>query len=114
MILPNFKLQMKTFIKQLQYFQEQILTNQLYQWGKQEQQSEKLIIFFDEINTNIGVNGIFKELIVDRTVNGEKIPDNITFIAACNPYKLKQKDENKKQKNTLDINNLQVQIYNII
>ncbi|KRX03117.1 P-loop containing nucleoside triphosphate hydrolase [Pseudocohnilembus persalinus] len=57
---------------------------------KNQKNNEKTIIFFDEINTNQAVSGIFKEIIIDRTVCGDIIPDNITFIAACNPYIFKQ------------------------
>lgn len=51
---------------------------------------KKVIIFFDEINTTYCVNGILKEIIIDRHLNGKKISDNIIFIAACNPYEYKK------------------------
>ena len=48
-----------------------------------------LIVFFDEINTNENVSGILKEILIDRRLEGCKITDKIRFVAACNPYKLK-------------------------
>jgi hypothetical protein len=44
----------------------------------------KLCIFLDEVNTSQCM-GVFKELVVDRRLNGEDLPDNIVVIAACNP-----------------------------
>ena len=55
-----------------------------------------VILFFDEINTNKLIGGFFKELLIERRIQGRLIPENIHFIAACNPFKLKarrSKDE---------------------
>lgn len=49
----------------------------------------KLILFFDEINTNQNVDGILKEILIDRKLNGNKLPHLILPIAAANPYKFK-------------------------
>lgn len=49
------------------------------------------IIFFDEVNTNTNVQGLFKEIIIDRHLLGLPIHHNIRIAAACNPYKLKSK-----------------------
>ncbi|KAL4476131.1 hypothetical protein ABPG74_009864 [Tetrahymena malaccensis] len=57
--------------------------------------NQKVVVFFDEVNTNKLVNGLFKEIIVDRHINGEPIPSNIIPIAAINPYK-KKSDQQKK------------------
>ncbi|KAL7555253.1 hypothetical protein ACHAWF_018911 [Thalassiosira exigua] len=44
----------------------------------------KVIVFLDEINTS-SVLGLLKELIVDRSLNGDLLEENIVLIAACNP-----------------------------
>jgi hypothetical protein len=43
-----------------------------------------LCIFFDEVNTS-SCMGIFKEMLVDHSLNGESLPENIVIVAACNP-----------------------------
>ena len=56
---------------------------------------KKLWIFLDEINTCKSM-GLISELMCKRSYYGEKISDNIAFIAACNPYreiKSKNNDE---------------------
>jgi hypothetical protein len=50
------------------------------------------VIFFDEINTNENINGILKEIVVDRQFMGKDLPVGIIPIAACNPYILKKYD----------------------
>lgn len=65
-----------------------------------------LKVFLDEVNTSSCV-GLFKEIIVDRTMNGavsgphcsivyyvkfhffyyQPIPDNVFIVAACNPHR---------------------------
>ena len=44
----------------------------------------RLCIFLDEVNTS-SYMGVFKELIVDRRLNGADLPSNVVVIAACNP-----------------------------
>ena len=44
------------------------------------------VLFFDEANTTEAV-GLIKEIMCDRRLNGEPLPENIKFIAACNPYR---------------------------
>jgi hypothetical protein len=53
---------------------------------------KKFIIFFDEINTNENINGILKEIVVDRQFMGRDLSSDIIPIAACNPYILKKFD----------------------
>ncbi|KAL4499723.1 hypothetical protein ABPG72_017263 [Tetrahymena utriculariae] len=60
---------------------------------------KRVVVFFDEVNTNKLVNGLFKEIVVDRHINGEPIPSNVIPIAAINPYKLKS----EQQKQMIDI-----------
>ena len=50
---------------------------------------EKIWVFLDEINT-CDCMGFISELICQKSLIGVRIPDNIIFIAACNPYKLRK------------------------
>ncbi|MDR3548972.1 MAG: AAA family ATPase [Candidatus Pacebacteria bacterium] len=43
-------------------------------------------IFFDEFNTNENL-GLITEIICDRVLDGQPLPENLLFFAACNPYK---------------------------
>ena len=45
-----------------------------------------VVVFFDEINTS-SCMGLFKEILVDCTIEGEPIPDNLFVFAACNPHR---------------------------
>ncbi|EAR87841.2 AAA domain, dynein subfamily protein (macronuclear) [Tetrahymena thermophila SB210] len=56
---------------------------------------KKTVLFFDEVNTNKLVCGLFKEIIVDRYLKGRKLHPNIIPIAALNPYKLKSEEQQK-------------------
>ena len=51
------------------------------------------MLFFDEINTNDNVAGLLKEIVIDRMLDGMPLKNTIIPIAACNPYKLKKKNE---------------------
>ena len=50
---------------------------------------KKLWVFLDEFNTTEEV-GYVKEIIMERRFMGKALPDNIIFLAACNPYRTKQ------------------------
>lgn len=80
---------MKTSLGNLEF-----MTEEEVKFKEQELQSEaqKIILFFDEINTNSNVSGILKEVLIDRTLLGEPLPPNVVPIAAANPYKLRKKD----------------------
>ncbi len=56
----------------------------------QWESAEKLILFFDEINTNPNVAGILKEILVDRKMLGVPLPSSVVPIGAANPYKLRK------------------------
>ncbi|CAM9145735.1 unnamed protein product, partial [Ectocarpus fasciculatus] len=43
-----------------------------------------ICVFFDEVNTS-SCMGVFKEVLCDHSLNGELLPSNIVFVAACNP-----------------------------
>ena len=44
------------------------------------------VMFFDEANTTEAI-GLIKEIMCDNRIRGERIKENIKFIAACNPYR---------------------------
>jgi hypothetical protein len=59
---------------------------------KEKVAAKRLWIFFDECNTTKDV-GLIKEIMCERTLVGEQLPNNMVFLAACNPRRLtKQKD----------------------
>lgn len=49
------------------------------------------VAFLDEINTT-SASAVFKEALVDRTVDGIPLPSNLRLIAAVNPYRLKNRN----------------------
>ena len=53
---------------------------------------KKLWVFLDEINTCNSM-GLICEMMTKHTCQGEPLPKNIVFIAACNPYRMVVKDE---------------------
>ncbi|XP_074938739.1 E3 ubiquitin-protein ligase rnf213-alpha-like isoform X2 [Phalacrocorax aristotelis] len=54
------------------------------------------VLFFDEANTSEAIFAI-KEVLCDRSVNGEKIPtDRLKVVTACNPYKRHTKETVEK------------------
>lgn len=55
-------------------------------------EQHKVILFFDEINTNPNVSGILKEVLIDRTLMGEPLPSHVVPIACANPYKLRKRE----------------------
>ena len=44
------------------------------------------VAFFDEANTTDAL-GLIKEVICDRRLNGQRVSNQLKFIAACNPYR---------------------------
>ena len=46
----------------------------------------KVVVFLDEINT-ASVLGLMKEIIVDRSLSGDPLEENIVIVAACNPVR---------------------------
>ena len=54
-------------------------------------QGKQVWVFFDEINT-CDYLGLINDIICHRCLNGEELPPNIVFIAACNPYCLRSSD----------------------
>ena len=50
--------------------------------------NDKIWVFFDEINTCNSM-GLLSEIFYNHSYNGKKLNSKLTFIAACNPYRLK-------------------------
>ena len=48
--------------------------------------------------------GLISELMCKHTCRGNPLPSNIVFIAACNPYRQREKKQNDEKKIGLDIN----------
>ena len=44
------------------------------------------VVFFDEANTTDAI-GLIREIMCDRRMHGKSIPEDLKFIAACNPYR---------------------------
>jgi len=73
----------------------------------------KLWVFLDEINTCKSM-GLISELMCKHTCQGSPLPENIVFIAACNPYRIREKKSNvKKEKIGLDVNQAHEQMKNL-
>ncbi|CAF4186428.1 unnamed protein product, partial [Rotaria sordida] len=53
----------------------------------------ELVVFFDELNTSSCL-GLFKEIFIDRTLQGVRLPKNIFFTAAINPALDKTNQDN--------------------
>ena len=59
----------------------------------------KIWVFLDEINTCKSM-GLISELMCKKTYQGNSIPSNVVFIAACNPYR----EKNIKFKENIGLN----------
>lgn len=71
---------------------EQVIVEKVHEAIKLAEHNRKkgfrhyTILFFDEANTTDAI-GLIKEIMCDRRFHGKPIPENIKFIAACNPYR---------------------------
>ncbi|KAL4503767.1 hypothetical protein ABPG73_017510 [Tetrahymena malaccensis] len=66
--------------------------------NKYSDANQKIVIFFDEINTNQNIYGLLKEIFIEKSINGKKIckkNQEIVCIAACNPYEYITKKNQK-------------------
>ncbi len=54
--------------------------------------NKRLWVFFDEFNTTPNI-GLLKEIICERTLLGQPLPNNMVFLGACNPQRQKKKRE---------------------
>merc|ERR1719182_853869 len=41
--------------------------------------------------------GLFKEIICDKSLNGVQLPNDLIVISACNPYRLRARNEEANQ-----------------
>ena len=48
------------------------------------------VAFLDEVNTCNSM-GLFKEMLCDGFMDGQRIPDSVKIVAACNPYRLRKR-----------------------
>ena len=64
----------------------------------EDEVKKNVILFLDEINTNENINGILKEILIEKKIKGRDLPSNFIPIAAANPYKFK--NENDQEDNT--------------
>ena len=58
--------------------------------------NDKIWVFFDEINTCNSM-GLLSEIFYKNSYYGKKLNDKLTFIAACNPYRLKIINKEEEQ-----------------
>ena len=58
--------------------------------------NEKIWVFFDEINTCNSM-GLLSEIFYKHTYNGKALNNKLTFIAACNPYRLRKINQNQNE-----------------
>jgi len=61
------------------------LANEQPEWDR----DNKIWVFFDEFNTTDELSYI-KEIVTEHRFMGEKLPENLQFIAACNPYRIRR------------------------
>ena len=60
---------------------------------KNEIKQRKIWIFFDEINTCNSM-GLLTEIMCKNSIYGEPLDERFIFIAACNPYRISDKQNN--------------------
>ena len=51
---------------------------------------DKIWVFLDEMNTCNSM-GLISEMMCKGSIEGKKLKENVTFIAACNPYRRYEK-----------------------
>lgn len=54
-----------------------------------EKRSQEVWFFFDELNTSEYV-GLISDIVCNRKLHGHALSPNISFIAACNPYRRRE------------------------
>ncbi len=73
---------------------EQLLIKEFEEVIKKEEHFKKKVwVFLDEINTCNSM-GLISEMMCKHSLNGIPIYNNVTFIAACNPYRILSKERN--------------------
>jgi hypothetical protein len=73
----------------------------------------ELVVFFDEVNTSSCL-GLFKEMFMDGTIHGTRIPKNIFFTAAINPFIKVTEDSTKIHRNDFIVHQLPQSLDNLM
>ena len=60
----------------------------------EELKNKDLWVFFDELNTCDSL-ALLNEIFINRSFDGEKLAKNIKLLAACNPYRIKERNKIK-------------------
>ena len=75
---------------------DEILIEKMKEINKkaEELKDKDLWVFFDELNTCDSL-ALLNEIFINRSFVGEKIAKNIKLLAACNPYRINEKNKVK-------------------
>ena len=65
---------------------EQFLEEAKKQAERNYRENLDTVVFFDEANTTDAI-GLIKEIMCDKRLHGIPLPEELHFIAACNPYR---------------------------
>ena len=60
--------------------------NKYYDYQREQIRKKKVWVFFDELNTCNSM-GLITEIMCKRSMHGKKLPTNLVFIGAINPYR---------------------------
>lgn len=74
--------------------------------------SEEIWLFFDELNTSEYV-GLISDIVCHRELHGNALSPNLSFIAACNPYRLRENRFTKGLKGKLSEDTLSLLVYRV-
>ena len=95
----------------------------IYAGFENEVKKRKIWVFFDEINTSNSM-GLFIEIMCKNSIHGKPLSDRFIYIAACNPYRVSQKEnkllnvlykKNQKRKNLVyTVNPLPIPLLNFV
>ena len=97
--------------------------DKIYLGYERQVKNRKIWIFFDEINTCNSM-GLFIEIMCKNSIYGKPLDDRFVFVAACNPYRVSQKEnmllnvlykKNHKKKNLVyTVNPLPMSLLNFV
>ena len=73
---------------------------------------ETVWVFLAELNTSPDV-GCFKEIICDRSLNGEPLPENMVVLGAMNPCRKRRQTRLKEERNSELENALAKLVYRV-
>jgi len=76
---------------------------------------KKIVVFLDQINRSKST-ALITELICKHSIFGQKLPETIIFIAACNPYRFKEKKlkDNDGKELAYNVNPFPNSLYNYV